>query len=502
MSKRNIFLVVLLAIGLFVVPGRGGAQRGAAQKANLPESYVWAAYGIGVNYPDDWTVSEEQTLVSIHPADRDISDGQGPEFVLFALPDTTAADLDTAIQPYVSSVAGATDAVIETTLAGYPARSFTFDQTTPDTMGRLILAAVDNNIALGAAYIVRDSEAGSYLSVLELMFDTLNFPGAARTDAAESGAVTFASRDVASVQLPQRYDWEAAGLTFYYPTNWDAALDKDVQTGDVTVNLLPNTAGDTRLIQAATFEGGSSVDLHDVVSLLEQDIKIESTTDLTVAGYPAISYEFTSDVDGLQIRMMGLAVDVQDQGVIATFIFASDVSSWEDFRPVVYAFIGSVERTAGQRSSLDIGSALRNHTASVPSGVALQVRRQGGTTHYTSEEYGISADLPEGWETLTAGSDWDLALVSPEAMQGDAGSFITIKIIPSLGTMTMDNALELGVAGSGQRSTNDDIRRAGCPRNRFCRQRYELNTPSGPGSLWHGWHDALHPVQRAGPAGR
>jgi len=29
---------------------------------------------------------------------------------------------------------------------------------------------------------------------------------------------------VASVQLPQRYDWDAAGLAFYFPADWQVTV--------------------------------------------------------------------------------------------------------------------------------------------------------------------------------------------------------------------------------------------------------------------------------------
>jgi protein-disulfide isomerase len=60
---------------------------------------------------------------------------------------------------------------------------------------------------------------------------------------------------------------------------------------------------------------------------------------------------------------------------------------------------------------------------------------------FASEEYGISATLPLGWETWTAGDNWDIAFVSPEASTQDVGSFMTLKIIPSLGADTTFESL-------------------------------------------------------------
>ena len=53
-------------------------------------------------------------------------------------------------------------------------------------------------------------------------------------------------------------------------------------------------------------------------------------------------------------------------------------------------------------------------------------------TEFVSEEYGITATLPAGWEVRTAGDNWDIAFVSPEAMTQSEGSFMIFRMIPTL----------------------------------------------------------------------
>jgi len=62
---------------------------------------------------------------------------------------------------------------------------------------------------------------------------------------------------------------------------------------------------------------------------------------------------------------------------------------------------------------------------------------------YTDELLGLTVSLPEGWQAVTGGNDYDVALVSPEAQDGGVGAFVTLLNLPGLGPdATLESALE------------------------------------------------------------
>ncbi len=77
--------------------------------------------------------------------------------------------------------------------------------------------------------------------------------------------------------------------------------------------------------------------------------------------------------------------------------------------------------------------------------VAVELPRQeaGDPQTYTDELLGLTVSLPEGWEAVSGSQDYDLALVSPDALSGGQGAFITLLHIPGLGPdTTLESALE------------------------------------------------------------
>ncbi len=72
------------------------------------------------------------------------------------------------------------------------------------------------------------------------------------------------------------------------------------------------------------------------------------------------------------------------------------------------------------------------------------LRRQDAalTKTFVWEEYGLTFTLPEDWQTLGQSQNFDLALVSPGALESGEGAFIMLQVYPTLGQdTTMDGAL-------------------------------------------------------------
>lgn len=78
-----------------------------------------------------------------------------------------------------------------------------------------------------------------------------------------------------------------------------------------------------------------------------------------------------------------------------------------------------------------------------PGGGALPRQEDDGSETYENELFGLSVALPAGWQALSGGEDFDLALVSPEALSGGEGALMTMLNIPGLGPdTTLESALE------------------------------------------------------------
>jgi len=64
------------------------------------------------------------------------------------------------------------------------------------------------------------------------------------------------------------------------------------------------------------------------------------------------------------------------------------------------------------------------------------------TKTFVWEEYGVTFTLPDDWQVLGQGQNYDLALVSPDAIASGEGAFIMLQVYPSLGPdTTMESAL-------------------------------------------------------------
>lgn len=73
----------------------------------------------------------------------------------------------------------------------------------------------------------------------------------------------------------------------------------------------------------------------------------------------------------------------------------------------------------------------------------LPQQEAGDPQTYTDELLGLTVSLPEGWEAVAGSQDYDLALVSPEALNGEQGAYMTLLNIPGLGPdTTLASALE------------------------------------------------------------
>lgn len=78
-----------------------------------------------------------------------------------------------------------------------------------------------------------------------------------------------------------------------------------------------------------------------------------------------------------------------------------------------------------------------------PGAGALPQQDGGEPETYENELLGLNLTLPAGWQALPGGQDYDLALVSPEALVGETGALMTLLSVAGLGAdATLESALE------------------------------------------------------------
>jgi protein-disulfide isomerase len=167
--------------------------------------------------------------------------------------------------------------------------------------------------------------------------------------------------------------------------------------------------------------------------------------ELTVAGQPSVTYDLFDDSAEPALHMRPLIMTLPD-GRLVLLVFGTRDAAWERFRPAVSAIISSIELASSNPAAMAPGEGTAQVLVSRASALMPDRRQQEDTPNqFIWEDYGIQATLPEGWvSAIGDGQDYDMALVSPEAMQGNLGAFITLKGFPglALGGSTFESALQ------------------------------------------------------------
>ncbi|MBN1201010.1 MAG: thioredoxin domain-containing protein, partial [Anaerolineae bacterium] len=119
---------------------------------------------------------------------------------------------------------------------------------------------------------------------------------------------------------------------------------------------------------------------------------------------------------------------------------------WDTFRPTVDAFIANMEHVDASQSSVipDPNHPIRARAYWLPGDQRSTLRQEDDPeTPFHWEEFGITFTIPDDWRASIGGTDYDLALLSPETMAGEIGAYITFRYFASLGPdTTLEAALE------------------------------------------------------------
>ncbi len=432
--------VVVIASLLFGGIPVSGAQTGTSED----QTYIWQPYGLSLSYPSDWQVVVKGDVISVRPTDRDVSDGFGPELILFPLPDADPADLDAAVQDVAAMIGGIPGEIVAGRLDGRASRTFVYTRTDPDVTGGVTVVAVDDQTVIATAYVVRRDEPGSVVRTLPRITLSLSFESTVRET-----PPSVPSLSVASVQLPQPYTWDAAGLALYFPSDWHVSQTTSGDTTTLTAAPVDEAVtSDNRydVIQASMLPKFSGLDLHTVAEAVAQDYSpVTGILDLTVAGYPAVTYDIVDTSETPVLYLRTVIVGMPERNALVLFVFGAEQGSWDSFRPLVSAFLSSIEQVDA-RAATAPASGIHVLAARVsPHAEASRWQDDGGGTRpFVWADYGVTFEIPDAWQTVSGGQDFDLALVSPAAMQSSSGgSFVVVRSLPSVGAgETMASALQ------------------------------------------------------------
>ncbi|MBI5960121.1 MAG: thioredoxin domain-containing protein [Chloroflexi bacterium] len=432
MTKKH-FLAVLFVFTLITSLLSGTVASGAQTPPDLIQTYTWEPYQLSVGYPGDWTMIDKEGVISLRPAGRDVSDGLGPEMVLFTVP-FTPGEFDSVISTLIGSDAQY-NTISSSALEGYLTQSAALTWPANNTMGALLLIRYGADTALAITYRVRVNESAQHLPLFDAMLSSLTFETAPRLQG------DFSSVSAASIQLPQRHVWSATGLALYMPDGW--MIEETIESGSPTIAISPtNQDSDPYMVQATILADATAADLRYLAEAISEEDDLRSAiTDTTVAGYPGVTYDFIGGDVFPDFHVWTVLFALPDGENSVLLFLGTNREYWDEFRPFASAMISSIEPAAGPVLSVPsrvIASGLAEKST-------ILARRQdgGGTKPFNWEEYGVTFTLPETWETVQGGQEFDLALVSPEAAAGSGGSFIVVQIFPSLGPdTTPESALQ------------------------------------------------------------
>ena len=439
MTKR-FTISLLLALVMISSLATGVVASGAQAPHDLTENYTWQPYGLTIGYASTWVVTPKPQAISFHPADRDVSDGLGPELILFELPDTDNRQLNEAIEQFTQNTGATRSEIVSNLLDGRLTRHATLAWSDTGAVGGLLVVGERADLALGVAYIVRRSEATTYLPVFEAMLASLTFgPRAAATPVVTG---PHSSVSVASVQLPQPVVWQEAGLTLHFPADWTVEFEAAPPFDGMSLLALPPDDLPFRAIQGFVAEAFTADELHAFAKRLLANDTVAEVTDLTIAGYDAVTFNMVEDSEVPPVLLRTVLIAQYDTQGTAILMFSAEQEAWDAFRPLVSAFLSSIEPLDDRVSVAPSGTGIA--LASYRPGDMPIARQQGGgsTQSFLWEEYGITFTMPADWQALGKGQNFDQALVSPELLDSGEGAFIMLQVFPALGVdTTMEDAL-------------------------------------------------------------
>ncbi|WP_162909526.1 DsbA family protein [Aggregatilinea lenta] len=397
-----------LAAGLVLLASllAGPIAAHAQSSTNLSQSYTWEAYATTVNYPADWIAVPTDTTVSIHPSDVDVTDGNGPEMVLFALPGVGADQLDTTASTYAGSINGRSGALKTGTVGGYLSRSFTFAQTNPSASGGVTLVALDGGTAIGFAYIVRSADASAYLPVLQAIGGSITFGGTPSVQ----DATPAPPEQEPTARTMQSFE-SSYGYAIDYPLDW--TMDATSTPGDLT--LYPADA------DLSANDGPEFVVL--ILDLPGSDV--DEVLDLIIGNRPGT---FTApepgQIDGHDTRLVTYSDPERDpaqNGGIYIVQVDADTFLAAGYRATEADFDTYLDEFEMIRDSIQFpegGATSQTTTTGISQSVASVQLEQ----RFDWSEGDITLYVPAGWQIYTgrdAGEDYFSATPPLELESGD-----------------------------------------------------------------------------------
>ncbi|HML23658.1 MAG TPA: thioredoxin domain-containing protein [Aggregatilinea sp.] len=382
--------LVLLA-GLGVGPFTAHAQN----STDLSQSYTWESYSTTVLFPDTWVAVASGNVISVHPADLDVSDGHGPELVLFALPGSTAAQLDDAAATYAASISGKTGAIKSGMVDDYPSRSFTFVQTNPSASGGVTLVALDDGTTIGIAYIVSSGDASTYLPMIQAISRSVTFGAASSTQ--DATPVPFNQDSTARAM--ETYAESTYGYTLDYPTDW--VMEPGDTPGELTLSPADAdlSAGNGPEFVVIALLSPPSSDIDEVLDLIvgSRPGTFSTPESGTVSGYETRLVTYT-DAERDPAQSGGVYLIKIDPDTFLAAGYRAPEADFDTYAPDFDAIRDSIHFPGSASTGAPVTTGISQSVASVQ----LEQR-------FSWAEGGLTMYLPAGWQIDTgqdAGEDY------------------------------------------------------------------------------------------------
>jgi hypothetical protein len=317
---------------------------GAATDGDTRDDLLYqdATYGYTLAYSPDWELAPRSKPgeIGLHPVGMDVSAGNGPEFVIVILDTPSSTDLGVVMAGLIGDRPGDFSTPQASTLNGHATSLVTYTNAehTPSLSGGVFLIQVREDLILAIGYWAVTGDYAAYEAEFEAIRQSIQVPDGG---SASVSSGTSASESVASVQLPQRYEWQQTDTVLYFPADWTV----EIQTidGQETLNAAPGEQ-DSRGISAAALPWSSGSDLRAIAdSVLEGSEALSEVEDLTVGGYPAVTVDLMNRQTTPPAHLRALVIALDDRSLALVFLFEAPDDQWEEFRPLVSAFMSSIE---------------------------------------------------------------------------------------------------------------------------------------------------------------
>lgn len=371
---KRISLAILpiylaLSVSAGAVVGRVSAQAESAEW----EKFVWSEINLSISYPSDWVLSQENTRVSIRPADATSEDGLGAEFRAFLVTDADPEDLT-----------GSTIALMrEEQLTGSPIRPSTFEDRSARNVsfrhrqnaaeGTLQVIATDEGAVLALMYILPSDGKAEYSHKLQSILSSASFGESTPTQrttqrstpsrqsrtsedqqlrALRSFLAPSSAKDTSSsnANLTGLYQWAGAGLTIPAPAFVVFESELEGELFWSTFQPLGNSLDHVFMVSGTCCLRG--FDIYDAgLALANFGGPLSTSPTFTSIASSSAVYSEALRIDGGKRTVQRTVLMILDGNRLATLMISAEADIWADYVEEIDNWMYNIKRACTIQSN-------------------------------------------------------------------------------------------------------------------------------------------------------